>query len=94
MLGLASLAFGVYEFARPRRWAEMAEVQPELVQALGVRDAAVGLALTVARDPRPALLARIVCDVGDGYLFARKSRILSVAAFAFAALGARQLRAG
>ena len=75
---------------RTRRMAEMLGVGESEVRALGVRDLGNGLALALARDPRPHIAMRALFDVADSLRYGRGRpavRAMTLGFAAFAALG-------
>jgi len=107
VLGVATTAFGLLEFARPDLWGRAAGLGgPSAAMrtwhhTLGARDVASGLALSFApAGPvlRAATLFRIVSDLTDAVAFginapgsARKVKALG-ATFGYAGLAALSLR--
>jgi hypothetical protein len=106
-LGLATLSFGVLEFAKPDVWARptgLGSASPAMRtwhHTLGARDVTSGIALLAAR-PGPALRAatlfRIVSDLTDALAFGINAPTPALkakgagAAVGYAALNALSLR--
>lgn len=106
-LGLATLSFGVLEFAKPDVWAKptgLGSPSPAMRtwhHTLGARDLTSGVALLIAK-PGPALRAailfRIVSDLTDALAFginaptARFKAKAAGIAVGYAALNAASLR--
>ncbi len=92
-LGVGCLGFAGWALARPERLAAMIGSDLATARAMAVRDLGAGIALVGSRDPRPALAARVLYDVGDAVLFGRGRPKVAAAALGFAALGVAGLRA-
>ena len=90
VLGLGTLGFGVLGVASPRTLGRMMAVDDETARAIGFRDLGSGLALL--RGGGTALVQRIVYDLSDARLLARRRKPLATAAaLGFAALCAYAL---
>lgn len=74
--------------------AELLRSDTRFVRLLGVRDLVSGVALVAGRNPVPALVARVVFDLGDVATFARRRPPIAAVALAYAALGVVALRSG
>jgi len=92
-MGAATLGFAAWAFAREERLAELLGSDIETARAMAVRDLGSGIVLLAARDPRPALTARVLYDVGDAVIFGRSRPKVAASALGFAALGIAALRA-
>ncbi|MEV1045512.1 hypothetical protein [Streptomyces sp. NPDC049916] len=81
-VGAATAAYGVGVLVRPALMARPCGLDEEdgsvpvptalLIRALGVRDAAIGLAMLIAKDGsalRAATACRVAADLGDAVLF-------------------------
>ncbi|MFE8915234.1 hypothetical protein [Streptomyces globisporus] len=81
-VGAATAAYGVGVLVRPALMARPCRLDDEdgsvpapaalLIRAMGVRDAAIGIAMMVAKDRsvrRAATVCRVVADLGDAVLF-------------------------
>ncbi|MFE0697528.1 hypothetical protein [Streptomyces sp. NPDC058869] len=81
-MGAATAAYGVAVLVRPALMARPCGLDGEdgsvpaptalLIRALGARDAAIGIAMMVAKDRsgrRAATACRVVADLGDAVLF-------------------------
>ncbi|HTI34182.1 MAG TPA: hypothetical protein VL422_10935 [Miltoncostaea sp.] len=78
-------------FGRTERMAEVVGTTPSEVRALGVRDAASGVALLLAADPRLPLATRVALDLSDAARYGRgRPRVLAMT-LGFAAVGAAGL---
>lgn len=86
VLGLGTLAFGVLGVARPASLARMMDAEEEHARAIGYRDLGSGFALLWGRDPRSAILQRIVYDVSDALYLASRKPVAAAAALGFAGL--------
>ena len=94
LLAAGCVWFAVLALTRPRRMAEILRSETWLVRTLGVRDLASAAALVSLRDPRPAILARILFDLADTATFARRRPPMAAVALAYAGIGVFALRAG
>lgn len=74
-------------WARSREMAEKLGTTEAEVRALGARDAVSGVALLVARDPRPAIWARVLIDLSDAWRFGRGRPDIAAVTGGFAGLG-------
>lgn len=93
VLGLGALAFGVLGVVRPASLARMMDADEDHARLVGFREVGNALALFWSADPRPAIVQRMLYDVGDAlYLASRKPRA-AAAALGFAGLGALALAA-
>ena len=92
-MGVATLGFVAWAFAREERLAELLGSDLETARAMAVRDLGSGIVLLTSRDPRPALTARVLYDVGDAVIFGRGRPKVAASALGFAALGIAALRA-
>jgi hypothetical protein len=92
-MGAATLAFVAWAFAREDRLAELLGADVATARAMAVRDLGSGVVLLAARDPRPALAARVLYDVSDAVIFGRGRPKVAASALGFAALGLVALRA-
>jgi hypothetical protein len=78
-------------FGRSGRMAEICGTSPSEIRALGVRDAASGIALLVADDVRLSLATRVAFDLSDAARYGRgRPRVLAMT-LGFAAVGAAGL---
>ncbi len=93
VLGAGCLAFAGWAFARTERLAELLGSDLETARAMAVRDLGSGIALVASREPRGAMVARVLYDVGDAAIFGRGRPKVVVSALGFAALGIAGLRA-
>lgn len=66
------LWFAAFTALRPARMAEMAGAPVGEMRALALRDVASALTLVAARDPRPALVARVFLDGSDSVIYGRR----------------------
>lgn len=94
LLSLGCLWFAGLALFRTRRVADIARVSPTAVRLLGLRDLLSAIALLGARNPRAAIVARVVCDGSDVLTFARRRPWLAGVAALYGALGVLALRAG
>jgi hypothetical protein len=92
-MGAATLAFVAWAFAREERLAGLLGADVATARAMAVRDLGSGIVLLAARDPRPALAARVLYDVSDAAIFGRGRPKVAASALGFAALGIAALRA-
>ena len=93
VLGAGCLGFAGWTFARADRLAAMLGSDVATARAMAVRDLGSGIALVASRDPRPAMVARVLYDVSDAALFGRGRPKVAVSALGFAGLGIAGLRA-
>jgi hypothetical protein len=93
VLGAGCLAFAGWAFERTERLAELIGSDLATARAMAVRDLGSGIALIGSRDPRPAMVARVLYDVSDAVLFGRGRPKVVASALGFAALGVAGLRA-
>jgi hypothetical protein len=93
VLGAGCLSFAGWAFARTDRLAAMIGSDLATARAMAVRDLGSGIALVASRDPRPAMVARVLYDVSDAALFGRGRPKVAASALGFAALGIAGLRA-
>jgi hypothetical protein len=93
-LSLGCLWFAGLAFTRTRRVAEIAKVTPTAVRLLGLRDLLSAATLIAARDPRPAIVFRILCDGSDVVTFSRRRPWLAGVAALYGTLGVIALRHG
>jgi hypothetical protein len=91
ILGTGALAFGVLGVVRPAVLARMMDASEDHARAIGVRDLGNALVLFASRDPRPAIVQRMLYDVGDAFQLAPRKPAAAAAAIGFAALGALAL---
>jgi hypothetical protein len=75
-------------FLRTRRMAALIGASESEVRALGVRDAANGLALALSSDPRTAIGTRVVFDLSDAVRYGRGRPKMLAMTLGFAAVGA------
>lgn len=94
LLAAGCVWFGVLALARPRRMAAILRSEAWLVRTLGVRDLASAAALVSLRNPRPAIVTRILFDLADTATFARRRPTMAAVALAYAGIGMLALRAG
>lgn len=87
VLGLGSIAFSLWTMWRPSQVAGIMASDEETVQALGVRDFGCGLELLIGQNPRSAIVSRIVFDLSDMAMLAKKRPFASAFAAGSAALG-------
>lgn len=73
--------------------AEITGVSERIVRVLAIRDLVSASALLVARDPRAAIAARVVCDGSDVVTFWRRRPAMAAIAAAYGVLGVLALRA-
>jgi hypothetical protein len=88
LLGTGALAFGVLGVVRPATLARMMDADEDHARSVGFRDLGNALLLFVSPDPRPAIVQRMLYDVGDALHLARRKPGAAAAAVAFAGLGA------
>jgi hypothetical protein len=93
LLGAACLGFAGWALARPDRLAALIDSDLATARAMAVRDFGSGVALVASRDPRPAMVARVLYDIGDAAIFGRGRPKVVASALGFAALGIAGLRA-
>jgi hypothetical protein len=93
VLGAGCLGFAGWAFARSERLAELIGADIATARAMAVRDLGSGIALVGSRDPRPAMVARVLYDLSDAVLFGRGRPKVAASALGFAALGIAGLRA-
>lgn len=93
VLGSGCLGFAGWAFARTDRLAGLIGSDLATARAMAVRDIGSGIALIASRDPRPAMVARVLYDVSDVVIFGRGRPKVVVSALGFAALGIAGLRA-
>jgi hypothetical protein len=93
VLGAGCLGFAGWAFARTDRLAALIGSDLATARAMAVRDLGSGIVLLTARDPRPAMAARVLYDVSDAVLFGRSRPKVAASALGFAALGVAGLRA-
>jgi len=93
VLGAGCLGFAGWAFARTDRLAAMLGSDLATARAMAVRDLGSGIALVASRDPRPAMVARVLYDLSDAALFGRGRPKVAASALGFAALGIAGLRA-
>lgn len=72
--------------------AEITGTSERTMRVLAVRDLASALALLVARDPRAAIAARVVCDGADVITFSRRRPAIAVIAAVYGVLGVLAFR--
>jgi hypothetical protein len=87
VLGIGALAFGVLGVLRPAALARMMDSDEETARTVGFRDLGNALALLWSADPRPAIVQRMLYDVGDALHLARRKPGAAAGALGFAALG-------
>jgi hypothetical protein len=78
-------------FARTERMAELCGTTPSEIRALGIRDAASGIALLVSSDPRLPLATRVAFDLSDAVHYGRARPQVLAMTLGFAAVGAAGL---
>ena len=88
ILGTGALAFGLLGVMRPARLARMMDASEEHARSVGFRDLGNALVLLVSPDPRPAIVQRMLYDLGDAMHLAGRKPAAAAAAVAFAGLGA------
>jgi hypothetical protein len=93
VLGTGCLGFAGWAFTRTDRLAGLIGSDLATARAMAVRDLGSGIVLLTARDPRPAIAARVLYDVSDAALFGRGRPKVVASALGFAALGIAGLRA-
>ena len=93
VLGAGCLGFAGWAFARTERLAELLGSDLETARSMAVRDLGSGIALIASRDPRSAMVARVLYDLSDAALFGRGRPKVAASALGFAALGLAGLRA-
>jgi hypothetical protein len=71
--------------------AEMIGASEDEVRALAIRDLGNGLALVLARDPRPAIGARVLFDLSDAVRYGRGRPKVMAMTVGFAVLGVAAL---
>jgi hypothetical protein len=92
-LGAGTLAFAAWAFARTEQLADLIGADIATARAMAVRDLGSGIALVVSPDPRGAIAARVLYDLGDAAIFGRGRPKVVASALGFAALGIAALRA-
>lgn len=92
-LGWGCLGFAALALIRPAGIARLIGHDDDVARALGLRDLGSGLTLLCSDDVEPALMARVVFDVGDAVIFGRREPRGIPWALGFAALGIAALRA-
>ncbi len=75
-------------FGRTSRMAEICGTTPSEIRALGIRDAASGVALVTASDPRLPLATRVAFDLSDAARYGRGRPQVLAMTLGFAAVGA------
>ena len=75
-------------FLHTRRMAALIGASESEVRALGVRDAANGLALALSSDPRTAIGTRVLFDLSDAARYGRGRPKVLAMTLGFAAVGA------
>jgi hypothetical protein len=93
VLGTGALAFGVLGLVSPERLARMMDADEEHARSIGFREVGNAIVLFWSDDPRPAIVQRMLYDVGDAFYLAGRKPAAAAAAFAFAGLGALALAA-
>lgn len=91
VLGAGALGFGLLGLASPRRLARMMATDEDTARTIGFRDVGSALALLASSDKRIAVVQRMLLDLGDASLLARRKPVAAAAALAFAGLGALAL---
>jgi hypothetical protein len=91
-MGAATLAFVAWAFARTDELAALLESDVATARAMAVRDLGSGITLLASKEPRPALVARALYDLGDAAVFGRSRPKVAASALGFAALGLAGLR--
>jgi hypothetical protein len=91
VLGTGALAFGLLGVVSPGRLARMMDADEAHARSVGFRDLGNALALFTSGDPRPAILQRMLYDVGDALHLLGRKPAAAAAALGFAALGALAL---
>jgi hypothetical protein len=76
---------------RTDRMAEICGTTPSEIRALGIRDAANGVALLLAADPRLPLATRVAFDLSDAARYGRGRPQVLAMTLGFAAVGAAGL---
>ena len=94
VLGGGALAFGVLGLVDPARLARMMAGDEETARAIGFRDVGNAIAIFATGGGRPAIVQRMLFDVGDAVMFGPRKPKVAVGALAFAALGGVALAAG
>lgn len=92
-MGVATLAFVGWAIAREEQLAQLLGSDLSTARAMAARDLGSGIVLLTARDPRPALTARVLYDLSDAVIFGRNRPKVAASALGFAALGIAALRA-
>jgi len=93
VLGAGCVGFAGWAFKRTERLADLLGSDLATARAMAVRDFVSGIVLLTARDPRPAMVARVLYDVSDAVLFGRGRPKVAASALGFAVLGVAGLRA-
>jgi hypothetical protein len=88
LLGIGSLAFGVWGLIDPRSLTSLMGDDPRLGRPLAARDAAIGVALLTWPDRPLPLVARMAADSSDTMRLARRSPLVATGAAAFVAWSA------
>ena len=88
ILGTGALVFGVLGVAHPATLARMMDADESHARSIGFRDLGNALVLFVSPDPRPAIVQRMLYDLGDAVHLAGRKPAAAAAAVAFAGLGA------
>ena len=91
LLGIGSLAFGVWGLIDPRSLTDLMGDDPRLGRPLGARDAAIGIALLAWPDRATPLVARMAADASDAMRLQRRSPRVAAGAAAFVAWSALTL---
>ncbi len=90
--------FGIMAISRPTDVARRCGVSVEVLRAMAMRDLGSAVTLAATRDPRAALLARVVFDASDAVLLARRRPTMAAVTIGFGALSgallAREHRRG
>lgn len=86
ILGIGSLAFGAWGLVSPRSLTDSMGDDASVGRMLGVRDAAVGVALLSPAGPA-ALAARVIADASDAIRLRDRSPRVALAAAAITIWG-------
>ena len=93
VLGIGSVAFGVWGLLHPRSLAAMANDKPRIARWLGARDMAIGAALLKTGGPK-ALALRMAADTADAIRLRSRSPKVALGALGFAALAVAAMAMG
>jgi hypothetical protein len=90
LLGLGSLAFGIWGLVHPKSLTGLMGDDPELGRLLGMRDTLVGVTLLNVAGPIP-LAMRVASDLHDAIRLRKRSPIVGLGAAVIALWGAAAL---